>query len=56
MTLPYVPRPVEDFTRFFEGLELVDPGVVSVTKWRPEPVEVGEARDLPQYCGLARKR
>lgn len=55
VTLPYVSRPVEDFTRFFDGLELVDPGVVSVTRWRPEPVEVGEARDLPQYCGLARK-
>lgn len=56
VTLPYVPRSVEDFTRFFEGLELVDPGVVSVTRWRPEPVENGEIRDLPQYCGLARKR
>ncbi|WP_017607172.1 SAM-dependent methyltransferase [Nocardiopsis xinjiangensis] len=56
VTLPYVPRSVEDFTRFFEGLELIDPGVVSVTKWRPEAVEVGEVRDLPQYCGLARKR
>lgn len=56
VTLPYVPRSVEGFTQFFEGLELVDPGVVSVTKWRPEPVEVGKVRDLPQYCGLARKR
>ncbi len=54
VTLPYVPRSVEDFTRFFDGLDLVEPGVVSVTKWRPEPVEVGRARDLPQYCGLAR--
>ncbi|GHD35021.1 hypothetical protein GCM10007147_41120 [Nocardiopsis kunsanensis] len=56
VTLPYVPRSLEDFTRFFDGLDLVDPGVVSVSKWRPEPVEVGRCRDLPQYCGLARKR
>ncbi|MBE3002277.1 SAM-dependent methyltransferase [Nocardiopsis sp. HNM0947] len=54
VTLPYVPRALEDFTRFFDGLDLVEPGVVSVTKWHPEPVEVGRARDLPQYCGLAR--
>ena len=48
-------RTVQDFTRFFDGFELVDPGVVSVLRWRPEPTEVGEVRDLPQYCGLARK-
>ncbi|WP_150239619.1 SAM-dependent methyltransferase [Nocardiopsis quinghaiensis] len=52
---PYHLRSVEDFTRFFDGFELVDPGVVCVTRWRPEPVEVGQERDIPQYCGLARK-
>ncbi|QUX31438.1 SAM-dependent methyltransferase [Nocardiopsis akebiae] len=52
---PYHMRTVEDFTRFFDGLALVDPGVVCVTRWRPEPVEVGRARDIPEYCGLARK-
>ncbi|WP_435112960.1 SAM-dependent methyltransferase [Nocardiopsis synnemataformans] len=52
---PYHMRTVEDFTRFFDGLALVDPGVVCVTRWRPEPVEVGRVRDIPQYCGLARK-
>jgi trans-aconitate methyltransferase len=52
---PYRTRTVEDFTRFFDGLALVDPGVVCVTRWRPEPVEVGRARDIPEYCGLARK-
>jgi trans-aconitate methyltransferase len=52
---PYHTRSVEDFTRFFDGFALVEPGVVCVTRWRPEPVEVGEVRDIPQYCGLARK-
>ncbi|MFL1376488.1 MULTISPECIES: SAM-dependent methyltransferase [unclassified Nocardiopsis] len=46
---------VEDFTRYFDGFELLDPGVVTVMRWRPEPAEIGDIRDLPQYCGLARK-
>ena len=29
-------RTVEQIGRFFEGLEMVDPGLVSVTRWRPE--------------------
>jgi hypothetical protein len=51
----YHMRSVEDFTRYFDGFELLDPGVVTVMRWRPEPTEVGDIRDLPQYCGLARK-
>src|SRR5256886_2796399 len=30
------PRSREEFTRFFEGLELVPPGIVSVAEWRAE--------------------
>jgi S-adenosyl methyltransferase len=30
------PRSSEDIARFFDGLELVDPGLVNVTLWRPE--------------------
>ncbi|WP_436888207.1 SAM-dependent methyltransferase [Nocardiopsis dassonvillei] len=26
---------------FFDGLELLEPGVVSVTRGRPDPTEVG---------------
>jgi hypothetical protein len=29
-------RPVEEVERLFDGLELVDPGVVPVPEWRPE--------------------
>ncbi|WP_046469137.1 SAM-dependent methyltransferase [Allosalinactinospora lopnorensis] len=36
-TLPYRPRPIEQIAGFFEGLELVTPGVVEVTQWRPDP-------------------
>jgi len=30
------PRPFADVARFFDGLELVDPGVVNATLWRPD--------------------
>ncbi|SIO84476.1 SAM-dependent methyltransferase [Nocardiopsis sp. JB363] len=52
---PYHMRTVAEFGRFFEGLEPVEPGVVSVYRWRPEPAEVDTVRDLPQYAGLAKK-
>ncbi|MPY61421.1 SAM-dependent methyltransferase [Streptomyces spongiae] len=52
--VPYYLRPVEQITAFFDGLELVEPGVVSVPLWRPEadgpvPVPIG------QHGGLGRK-
>ena len=30
-------RTVEEVTRMFDGLELLDPGVVFVPEWRPDP-------------------
>jgi hypothetical protein len=46
-------RSPERIARFFEGLELVEPGVVSVTRWRPEPGASGE--EIDQFCGIGRK-
>jgi S-adenosyl methyltransferase len=31
------PRSREEFTALFDGLDLIDPGVVLATDWRPEP-------------------
>jgi hypothetical protein len=39
----------------FDGLELLEPGVVSCSFWRPDPSEVGIRTAVHQYCGLARK-
>lgn len=39
----------------FDGLELLQPGVVSCSFWRPDPSEVGIRTAVHQYCGLARK-
>ncbi|MEU6351171.1 SAM-dependent methyltransferase [Streptomyces sp. NPDC047072] len=51
--VPYFLRPVEQITAYFDGLELVDPGVVSVPLWHPE----GDTPPAPigQHGGLGRK-
>jgi S-adenosyl methyltransferase len=40
--------------RFFDGLDLLDPGVVPVASWRPAPAETA-ARPSSMWCGVARK-
>ena len=39
----------------FEGLELVEPGLVSCPRWRPDPDYADSARDMDEYCALGRK-
>ncbi|KUN86763.1 SAM-dependent methyltransferase [Streptomyces griseoruber] len=51
-------RSREEFGRFFDGLELVDPGVAVVPDWHPElgePVPGQEDGVIPGYGALARK-
>jgi S-adenosyl methyltransferase len=50
---PYNLRSPEEITGYFEGLELVEPGVVSIPQWRPGPGPQPPAMD--GYCGVARK-
>ncbi|KAB8191800.1 SAM-dependent methyltransferase [Nonomuraea phyllanthi] len=55
---PMVPRTHDETLRFFEGWDLVDPGLVEVVTWRPDPVEYQE--QIPgghawAYGGLAIK-
>jgi S-adenosyl methyltransferase len=54
-TPPITLRSRAAMLRWFEGLELVDPGVVTCTKWRPEPGDPTAETDVYQFCGLARK-
>ncbi|MFG2517945.1 SAM-dependent methyltransferase [Streptomyces sp. NPDC048527] len=52
-----VPRSREEMGRFFEGLDLLDPGIVWLPDWHPE-LAVGEVRNdapVPLYAGVARK-
>lgn len=48
---PIRTRAGAEIARFFDGLELVDPGLVSCAQWRPE----GEREQVPQYGGIGRK-
>ncbi|GAA3980414.1 SAM-dependent methyltransferase [Actinomadura viridis] len=43
--------------KFFDGLELEEPGIVQIHKWHPDPVEVGRVddRDIAMYGAIARK-
>ena len=44
----------EEVARFFTGLDLVEPGVVEVSKWRPRS-EIEAAAPNYVWCGVARK-
>jgi len=44
----------DETARFFAGLELVEPGVVAVAKWRPHS-DVEAGRPSSMWCGVARK-
>jgi hypothetical protein len=51
-------RSREEFTAFFDGLELVEPGVEIVHKWRPdlgEPVPGQDDGIIPGYGAVAHK-
>ncbi len=51
---PYHLRSPERIARFFDGLELVEPGVVSTLEWRPEPGS-GPPAEIDSLCGIGRK-
>jgi len=44
-----------DVARFFDGLELVEPGVVPLPQWRP-PCEIEAQAYAAPWGGLAQKR
>jgi hypothetical protein len=48
-------RGPEQMARFFGGLDLVAPGLVSVTRWRPEASASGPAPEVDTLGGVARK-
>lgn len=53
-------RPLAAVERFFTGLEVLDPGVVSLPRWRPDPNELGRPGQpsdaaVSVYGGLGRK-
>lgn len=54
--VPLTPRSREEISAFFEGLEVIEPGVVSMSRWRPERTRFGTPPPVFGYCGVGRKR
>jgi hypothetical protein len=50
----YTPRSREQVARFFAGMDLVEPGLVPVEDWRPEP-GTADAGTSALYGGVGRK-
>jgi hypothetical protein len=49
-------RSLPEVRHFFDGLELIEPGVQVVTRWRPEPGDVPAGDAAVSLCGgLGRK-
>jgi hypothetical protein len=49
-------RTPEQISRFFDGLDLLPPGVVSCSRWRPDVSPAGgEPAEVDEFCGVARK-
>ncbi|GAB3745771.1 SAM-dependent methyltransferase [Nocardiopsis nanhaiensis] len=53
--VPYVQRSPEELEGFFEGLVLVEPGLVSVTRWRYDQNSFGVPPEVDGYGAVARK-
>jgi hypothetical protein len=51
----YALRSPDEIARYFEGLELEEPGVVPTTRWRPDADADPESPVLDGFCGVARK-
>lgn len=55
---PLVLRSPSEIEALFGGLTLVEPGVVRLARWRPEPDQAeaaGDEREASGFCGMGRK-
>jgi len=54
---PVILRSPEQIAGFFDGLELLEPGIVSTPRWRPNVADIGGSvpRAVDQFCGVGRK-
>lgn len=53
-TVPYILRSPEQIGGFLAGLELLEPGVASCSRWRPDTLALGLPAEIHQYGGIAR--
>ncbi len=52
---PIVARSRQQLIRFFDGRELLEPGVVSCSLWRPDRTELGVPVEVFHFSGVGRK-
>jgi O-methyltransferase involved in polyketide biosynthesis len=52
---PLTLRTRAEVTRFFDGTDLLDPGLVQIHRWRVPPDTPGYHDNLITHCGLGRK-
>jgi hypothetical protein len=55
-TAPLVPRTKDEFARFFEGFELVEPGAVFLSQWRPTNEHYSRGGTQWAYAAVGKKR
>jgi S-adenosyl methyltransferase len=55
VSTPQTLRTLAEVSGFFDGLELVPPGVVYVHTWRPGPEDIVPPDGVSAYGGVARK-
>jgi hypothetical protein len=48
-------RSGEDIARFFDGLDLVEPGLVTADNWRPDTPASSGGWEMPYYVAIGRK-
>lgn len=53
--IAYQIRPRAAIERFFDGLELLEPGVTTTHRWRPDQEPVHEDFQVSTFAGVARK-
>jgi O-methyltransferase involved in polyketide biosynthesis len=55
LTAPATMRTHDQIQAFFNGLEMLEPGLVQLPHWRPEPTDPPVPGPVPFWCGVARK-
>jgi hypothetical protein len=53
--MPMTLRSYDQVARFFNGLQLMEPGLVQVQLWRPAVAAPDDGEQIAAYAGLARK-
>jgi S-adenosyl methyltransferase len=53
---PQTRRSFAETSRFLQGLEVVEPGVVQCQRWHPGPGADGQDYEVPAWAGVGRKR